>query len=425
MLEKINKKQKDFDVLFDLCLKLNNGIEDCNKKLKENNKKISELECESMKQRESKQGEKDTNQFDLTHFDLGLKFINKSLKNLTENVVLYDQKLNKINEKTEKIDMLNEKFAHFEEKMNCLQSEIKRVKEFEPSTNLKRINYDNNESENPCKEGMIHENMTNEGTGQNNSNDWNIQKILLNSLPSTKDWPRFIGRVDVNFYDFIDFVDGIKSDMNPPDEAITCRFSSLFTGIANYWFVTKRKEYGPQKWEFRSTALIKDFGTAEFLTRLQMKFEKDKFEIGRKNPAEWVNRQIKRLEAFAPECTVTQRNRKLMFLIDPETSWSIKVALQRDDFTLSELINVLNSLSNKAEMMKEYKSDLKKKYPDSFERRPELKNSANRIQNTGKITCYNCKKEGHIYKDCPKKVMKRGINEVNEEEDDDPNSNND
>lgn len=102
--------------------------------------------------------------------------------------------------------------------------------------------------------------------------------------------------------------------------------------------------------------MIQDFGTPELMTRFKMKFEKDKSEIGKKIHAEWVNNKIKILEAFSPECDNVQRNKKSLFLMDPETSWSIKMALQKDNFSLSELTNVLNSLASKIELLQNKKT---------------------------------------------------------------------
>ena len=53
--------------------------------------------------------------------------------------------------------------------------------------------------------------------------DTEMHKLMLQSIPPAKDWPKLSGGSEENFCDFIDYIYGIMTSINPPSQIITCR----------------------------------------------------------------------------------------------------------------------------------------------------------------------------------------------------------
>ena len=101
------------------------------------------------------------------------------------------------------------------------------------------------------------------------------RKLMLQRIPRSNDWPKFYGKSEENFMDLIDFINGIADDCNPPNQIITCRISSLFKGIASHWYLHKRREHGQKPWKWWRQAIISQFFTSVWLSKMQMEFEND------------------------------------------------------------------------------------------------------------------------------------------------------
>ena len=180
------------------------------------------------------------------------------------------------------------------------------------------------------------------------------------------DCKKFSGKSDENLYDFIDFVDGIILHIHPPDTIITTKLGSLLTDVAGEWYRQKRKESGKQPWLYWKQSIISHFGNSVWQNRMQLAFDENKFDIKTKDPSEWVTKQARTLEAISPDLTKLQRNRKIIFLCNPDVQWNVKLALQRDDWELSDLINVLNTMQGNANMKQKYNWT-----PSGFSKRDE------------------------------------------------------
>ena len=128
-----------------------------------------------------------------------------------------------------------------------------------PITNLKPIHADLQQRENSVVEM-----------------DTEMHKLMLQSIPPAKDWPKLSGGNEEIFYDFIDYIDGIMTSINPPSQIITFRFSTVFTGVAFYWYNELLEKHGQQSWDFWKTEMIKQFKTPAWVTKITMKFEQSK-----------------------------------------------------------------------------------------------------------------------------------------------------
>ena len=52
--------------------------------------------------------------------------------------------------------------------------------------------------------------------------DTQVHKLMLQIIPPAKDWTKLSGGNDENLYDFLDYIDGIITSINPPSQIITC-----------------------------------------------------------------------------------------------------------------------------------------------------------------------------------------------------------
>ena len=121
--------------------------------------------------------------------------------------------------------------------------------------------------------------------------DPQLYKILIQNIPQISNWPTFSGRSNENFYDFIEYVDSIVQSIDPPDQLITCKFPMLFTGVALHWHNDLVRIHGLQPWRFWKENIIKQFGNHAWKTKMQLSFEKDRFNLESRNPSAWVSRQ--------------------------------------------------------------------------------------------------------------------------------------
>jgi len=258
--------------------------------------------------------------------------------------------------------------------------------------------------------------------------DWQLQKIILQSLPHMRDWKKFSGRSDENFFDFIDFVDGIILDINPPDTIITTKLGSLLTGIAGEWYRQKRKESGKQPWLYWRNAIIDHFGNSVWQNKMQLAFDENKFDIRTKDPSEWVTKQARVLEAISPDLSKLQRNRKIIFLCNPDIQWNVKLALQKDNWELSELINVLNTMKGNADMKQKYNwtaSGFSSRRDDRVVSTRDGKPDTGKQQSEKpkvigsseiKRSCRICGDKNHLSYDCPKKPKSGNINAISSDQ---------
>ena len=114
----------------------------------------------------------------------------------------------------------------------------------------------------------------------------------------------------------------------------------------------------------------------------------------------------------------------MLYLCPSEIAWQVKLAL-KDDFSLSELTNFLDSLANVEQQTFKFANEVmtktfKGKMPQTSNLRapvkvgkPELKQPTT---GASPKTCNHCKKEGHFIKDCPKLKMRVNAVDTTESE---------
>ena len=172
-----------------------------------------------------------------------------------------------------------------------------------------------------------------------------VNKLVLSGLPKISDWATFSGEGEYDHFKFIDWIDNIKEDTDAPDKIIVSKLTNILTGVANTWYLAKKKEVNERKsWEFWKQEIIKKFSTVEWKRNVQRCFRKDRFDLlGTEEPATWATRQYNRLKATERDIDTEAINDKLLQQLDCDTEYKMKRAIEADS-DLTEFITQLESI---------------------------------------------------------------------------------
>ena len=127
----------------------------------------------------------------------------------------------------------------------------------------------------PRRESSIVELQTTEAL-----QDAALRKEVLQNFPNVKDWPEFNGEGEYNHQEFIDWVDQVRTTMNPPDVLITSKLSLVFKGTARQWLVDVIKEDTPynKTWDEWKEAIQSRFGNSQWKNKMERAFMADYFK---------------------------------------------------------------------------------------------------------------------------------------------------
>ncbi|KNZ49776.1 uncharacterized protein VP01_4798g1 [Puccinia sorghi] len=203
-------------------------------------------------------------------------------------------------------------------------------------------------------------------------------KNRLHKAIANSDWPKFTGEGEYNHLRFIQWIDTAKLSCDNPT------------------------------WVFWRGEICKKFSHSAWWRKKQSVLDADKFVPGESDPAQWVTKQFGRLKCFDATADKETINFKLMSLMDGKVEYAVKIAMSRPDADLSEFINILEEICNKARIGKR-----------RFTTR-NLQNKASLLVNskaintdkekdkgkasTSAIKCYTCGELGHTLRRCNKNV---------------------
>jgi hypothetical protein len=107
-----------------------------------------------------------------------------------------------------------------------------------------------------------------------------LRKEVLRNFPNVKDWPEFTGEGEYNHQEFIDWVDQLRTTMNPPDVLITSKLSLVFKGTARQWLLDVMKEDAPytKTWEEWKEAIQSRFGNSQWKNNMERSFMADYYK---------------------------------------------------------------------------------------------------------------------------------------------------
>ena len=217
--------------------------------------------------------------------------------------------------------------------------------------------------------------------------------MILANLPKSSEWPTFSGEGEYDHFEFIEWIDNLKEDTNAPDELICSKLTSILKGVANTWYITRRKEVVNRKqWDFWRNEIINKFSTHTWIRKVKNAFRKDRFDVqGEIEPSIWCTRQIRRLRAIDRDIDNFTINDKLLGQLDQKTEYKMKIAMDPEADS-SEFITQLEHIVNvKRKKFKPYKKENSKDNQTG-------KNEEDKEQD---FTCYQCGKKGHKSNKCP------------------------
>ena len=231
-----------------------------------------------------------------------------------------------------------------------------------------------------------------------------VDKLVLSGLPKISDWATFSGEGEYDHFKFIDWIDNIKDDTDAPDNIIVSKLTNILTGVANTWYLSKKKEFNEKKtWDFWKEEIIKKFSTVEWKRNVQRCFRRDGYDVlGSEEPATWATIQYNRLKATERDIDSEVINDKLLQKLDCDTEYKMKRAIDADA-DLTEFITQLESIvAVKKQRKKEVPRTSKR---DTYNTKIEVKKEV-KTERSKEISCYECGKKGHKSTTCPLKNKK-------------------
>jgi hypothetical protein len=143
-------------------------------------------------------------------------------------------------------------------------------------------------------------------------------------------------------------------------------------------------------WEFWRNEIITKFSTDTWKRKVKTSFRKDRFDIqGDAEPAIWVTRQAKRIQAVEKDANNFTTNDRLLSQLDKKKEYKMKIGTEATD-DLSEFIIQLEHIVNIKKKGKSKKDNYKEK---TNEKLSEDKSKT--------ATCFLCGEKGHKSNKCP------------------------
>ena len=222
-------------------------------------------------------------------------------------------------------------------------------------------------------------------------------KLLMKGIPPINEWPKFRGEGEYNHLKFIEWIDNLKEDLQLPDTVITSKLNILLTGSANMWYSHKRKNNNSRSWNFWKKEIIEKFSTNLWRRKMQLAFDKDRFNPIEHKVVEWCNRQYKRLEAFEPEISNYHRNAKILYQCSGNIEHAVRSRIH-DDCEFSDLVSAMEEVISRTSIGRINNNTSKEKKD-----KPKMNIDKEKQEKLKQIQFHNCKEFGHYSSQCNKK----------------------
>ncbi|MBW0496007.1 hypothetical protein O181_035722 [Austropuccinia psidii MF-1] len=119
---------------------------------------------------------------------------------------------------------------------------------------------------------------------------------LLKEVIKLKEWPHFSGEGEYDHMEFIRGLDMIKEDFEFPDTLITAGFNTLFTKVADRWYLKLRQAHGHQIWTLWKPQTINKWANDAWRFKLKTAFESAKFNADKDKALPWFFQKKNKLK---------------------------------------------------------------------------------------------------------------------------------